>query len=98
MIVRDGEFVRDGMQRERLNEQDVLAMLRLHDVRDMREVQVAILETDGEMSVLRYEWAEPPQKADVLSEHERDRKEVLNGVDEAPASKRTDSPAALGEA
>jgi uncharacterized membrane protein YcaP (DUF421 family) len=98
VIVRKGKFVRDGMTKERLNEADVLAMLRLQGVRDVREVQVAILETDGEMSVLRYEWAEPPQKADLLPEHDRDRKQTLKGEEDPPASKRTDSPSALGEA
>jgi uncharacterized membrane protein YcaP (DUF421 family) len=97
VIVRKGKFVRDGMTKERLNEADVLAMLRLQGVRDVREVQVAILETDGEMSVLRYEWAEPPQKADLLPEHDRDREQTLKGEDDPPASKRTDSPSALGE-
>jgi uncharacterized membrane protein YcaP (DUF421 family) len=95
LIVRDGEFVGDGLKVERLHEKDVLAMLRLHGVRDIREVQLAILETDGEMSVLQHEWAQPPQKADLLREHERARKETLKGVDDPPASKRTDSPAAL---
>jgi uncharacterized membrane protein YcaP (DUF421 family) len=98
VIVRDGEFVRDGMKTERLNERDVLAMLRLHNVRDVREVQLATLETDGELSVLLHEWAEPPQKADLLSEHERSKTDTLNGIEEAPPSKRTDSPAALHEA
>jgi uncharacterized membrane protein YcaP (DUF421 family) len=98
VIVRDGDFVREGMKRERLNDRDVLAMLRLHDVRDVREVQLATLETDGELSVLLHEWAESPQKADLLGEHERRKTESLNGIEEAPPSKRTDSPAALHEA
>jgi uncharacterized membrane protein YcaP (DUF421 family) len=98
VVVRDGDFVPKGMRQERLNEQDVLAMLRLEGVRDLREIRLATLETDGEMSVLRHDWAEPAQRADVSREHQREKERTLNGVEEPPASKRTDSAAELYEA
>jgi uncharacterized membrane protein YcaP (DUF421 family) len=97
VVVRDGDFVRKGMREERLSEQDVLAMLRLEGVRDLREIRLATLETDGEMSVLRYDWAEPAQRADVSREHQREKERTLKGVEEPPASKRTDAPAELYE-
>lgn len=97
VIVRDGEFSRQGMRAERLNEQDVLAMLRLEGVRDLREVYLATLETDGELSVLKHDWAEPAQKADASPEHKRAKQQMLNGEEEPPAAKRTDTPAALHE-
>jgi uncharacterized membrane protein YcaP (DUF421 family) len=98
VVVRDGEFVRQGMRAERLNEQDVLAMLRLEGVRDLREVHLATLETDGELSVLKHDWAEPAQKADMSPEYKRAKQQMLNGEEEPPPAKRTDTLAALHEA
>lgn len=87
-IVRNGEFVRKGMRSEMMNEQEVLAALRLNDVSDMREVKLAVMEVDGQVSVIREDWAEPLKKSDVRGE---EAKEI------PPGAKRTDTPEALGE-
>lgn len=86
-VVRDGELLRDMMRKELMNEEDVMAALRLQSVSDMREVKRAVLEVDGEVSVIRQDWAEPLQKRDVRS----DETENVSGDE-----KRTDSPKALG--
>jgi uncharacterized membrane protein YcaP (DUF421 family) len=98
VIVRDGNFDRDGMRAERMHEQDVLAMLRLEGIHDMREVHLAVVETDGDVSVLKQKWADPAQKADVDREASHEREKTIGERDEPPPSKRTDSPKALGEA
>jgi uncharacterized membrane protein YcaP (DUF421 family) len=64
-VVLGGELVEDGMRKEHMNRNDVLAALRLQGVDDPREVKRATVETDGEVSVIRQEWAEPVQQADV---------------------------------
>jgi uncharacterized membrane protein YcaP (DUF421 family) len=64
-VVRHGEFVREGLRAEVMNEEEVRAALRLKDVSDVREVKSAIMEVDGQMSVIREEWAEPLTKRDV---------------------------------
>lgn len=87
-IVKHGEFVRDGLRSEMMNELEVLAALRLNDVSDMREVKCAVLEVDGQVSVIREEWAEPLTKADVRGD---EAKEIPG------EAKRTDTPEALGE-
>jgi uncharacterized membrane protein YcaP (DUF421 family) len=97
VVVRDGEFVRKGMRRERMNEQEVLGQLRSQGVSDMREVHLATVENDGTLSVLKEPWAEPAQKADVLDEERRERSVALGGEDTAPAAKRTDSAKALSQ-
>jgi uncharacterized membrane protein YcaP (DUF421 family) len=97
VIVRNGEFVWTGMRAERLNEQDVWAMLRLQGILDMREVYLATLETDGELSVLKHDWADRAQRADVVEEKRRTRAAALGEVDEPPRSKRTDAPRELHE-
>jgi uncharacterized membrane protein YcaP (DUF421 family) len=86
-IVRNGELVRGAMRAELMNEQDVMAALRLRDIADMREVKKAHLEVDGEVSVIREEWAEPLTKGDVLGEEEA--KKPSGG------EKRTDTPEAI---
>ena len=97
IIVKKGEFHRPGMRRERMNEKDVLAGLRIQGVRDMREVEYAIVEHDGTVSVVPYAWAEPVVKADIDKEMAAARRQALGDRDEPPPSKRTDSPQALDQ-
>lgn len=85
-IVRNGELVREGMRAELMNEQEVLASLRLQGVADMREVKTAVMEVDGEVSVIKEEWAEPLTKSDVLG----DQADKISGEE-----KRTDTPEAI---
>lgn len=72
VVVRDGELEREGMRAERMNENDVRAELRLSGVEDMAEVRLATIETDGQVSVLKYDWAKTLQKGDL--DHEGPRK------------------------
>ena len=95
LVVKGGRFHRAGMRRERMNEKDVLGALRTQGIRDMREVEFAVVEHDGTVSAVRYEGAEPAIKADVDRELAKARDEALKGRDEPPDSKRTDSPRAL---
>jgi uncharacterized membrane protein YcaP (DUF421 family) len=86
-ILRDGDLVADGLRHERMNELEAIAALRLQGIRDMREVKLAVMEADGEVSVLKQDWAEPVRRADVSGGPEEP---------EAPDDKRTDTPKALG--
>ena len=95
IVVKNGRFHRPGMRRERMNEKDVLAELRVQGVRDMREVEIALVEHNGTVSAVPYEWAQPVIKADVDQAMAKARDEALKGRDEPPESKRTDSPRAL---
>ena len=95
VVVKHGRFHREGMRRERMNEKDVLGALRTQGVRDMREVQYAVVEHDGTVSAVPYDWAEPVRRADIDPEMAKARDEALKGRDEPPAAKRTDSPRAL---
>ena len=95
IIVRDGRFERAGMRSERMNEKDVMAHLRTEGVHDIREVHFAVVELDGTVSILKHEWADPAQKADVVQEDARAREQVLGDTDTPPPSLRTDSPTAL---
>jgi uncharacterized membrane protein YcaP (DUF421 family) len=94
-VVRDGEFDRRGMRKERMNEMDVLGHLRMQGIHDMREVRLAVVEIDGSLSVLKHTWADPAQKADVLKTEETARARTIGSEDMPPPEKRTDSPKAL---
>lgn len=91
-IVRDGKLVVRGLRHELMHEREVFAGLRLHGVADMREVKLALMEVDGELSVLKEDWAEPLTKRDVSGK----RAAKNEDEEEVPADKRTDSPRALG--
>ena len=95
IVVKNGELHRPGMRQERMNEKDVLGTLRMQGVRDLREVQYAIVEHDGTVSVVPYDWAMPAIKADVDRRMAEARDRALGGQDDPPESKRTDSPKAL---
>ena len=98
IVIRDGEFDHKGMRAERMNEPEVLAHLREEGIHDMREVHLAIVETDGTVSVLKHAWAEPAQKADVVKEAGRERTETIGGEEKIPPGKRTDTKKALNAA
>ena len=87
-LVRNGQLVRKGLAHELMNEKEVMAALRLQGVADMREVKLAVMEVDGQVSVIREEWAEPLQKADLPGAEKPGRI--------AGAEQRTDTPEAIG--
>jgi uncharacterized membrane protein YcaP (DUF421 family) len=95
IVVKKGEFNLPGMRQERMNEKDVLAALRIQGVRDMREVEYALVEHDGTVSVMHYDWAEPPVKADVNKEMAKEREKAIGGKEEPPPAKRTITARAL---
>lgn len=86
-LVRDGQLVRKGLRHEMVNEKEVMAALRLQGIADVREVKLALMEVDGEVSVIRQEWAEPLQKSDVQGG-------VVTRV--SKDEQRTDAPEAIG--
>lgn len=91
-IVRDGKFVPKGLRHELMHEREAFAGLRLHGVSDLREVKLALMEVDGELSVLKEDWAEPLTKEDISG-----KRGAKKDDEEVPADKRTDSPRALGQ-
>jgi uncharacterized membrane protein YcaP (DUF421 family) len=64
-IVRQGEVQREGLRRERMGEQEARAELRLEGIENLSEVRLAQVESNGRISVLREEWAEPARKIDL---------------------------------
>lgn len=97
VVVRNGELQRDGMRKERMSEKDILSELRLNEIDDLREVKLAVIENEGEVSVLKEDWAKTVQKGDLPGEERKRKEKSTGGEEEPPREKRTDSRNALGE-
>jgi len=54
VLVRHGRLVRRNLRREHLSEEELTGKLRLHGVERLRDVKIALMESDGEISVIRY--------------------------------------------
>jgi uncharacterized membrane protein YcaP (DUF421 family) len=63
-IVHDGKFLHGNMKREMLGESDVMSLLRQNGVRNVVEVEIAYLEPDGHVSVLRASANSGPKPID----------------------------------
>lgn len=55
LLMRDGEFIAEALQRSRVAESDLRAKLREANVLHLSEVRAAVLETTGDVSVLHGE-------------------------------------------
>jgi uncharacterized membrane protein YcaP (DUF421 family) len=54
-LVRDGKMLRRNMRRELISESELVSKLREHGVADVKDVQAAYIEHDGQISVIRKE-------------------------------------------
>ena len=52
LLTHRGEFLTDAMKAVRVSEEEILAVLRSHGMRDPKDANWVILETNGEMSVI----------------------------------------------
>ena len=52
VIINNGVIVRQPLQREGLDEEDVLMAIREHGFEAVKDVRVAVLETDGSISIV----------------------------------------------
>jgi uncharacterized membrane protein YcaP (DUF421 family) len=58
LLVRDGRLLRKALREEKLDAEEVQAAVRAHGLARIDEVQEAILETDGSISVIPKEEAD----------------------------------------
>jgi len=52
LLINDGKFVSRHLRREGLDEDEVLMAIREHGVADVKDVRMAVLETDGSISIV----------------------------------------------
>lgn len=65
IVIHKGELQREEMKKNRLDINQLLHMLRLKDVFSIQEVDYAILETDGTVSVLKKTDEQQPTRRDL---------------------------------
>ena len=53
IVIRDGKILENNLRKSRFNVDQILQLLREKDVFDVSQVQFAILENDGSLSVMR---------------------------------------------
>lgn len=58
-LIRDGVLNRRAMRREFMTREEVLSQLRLHGITDLAEVELAYLEPNGMISIIRKDAAGP---------------------------------------
>jgi uncharacterized membrane protein YcaP (DUF421 family) len=92
VILEKGQLHYPGMRAERMNEKDVMSEVRLHGIDDLREVKLAVVEYNGQVSVIRQDWAEPVQKADVGLAMQEQRAADTGGDNEPMPEHRTERP------
>jgi uncharacterized membrane protein YcaP (DUF421 family) len=52
VIVREGKYLPDAMKREGVDQEEVEMSMREHGITDLKEVQLAVLEPDGTISIV----------------------------------------------
>ena len=52
VIVRDGQYLTDVMKKEGVDQEEVEMSMREHGIVDLKEVQLAVLEPDGTISIV----------------------------------------------
>ncbi|AIF50904.1 DUF421 domain-containing protein [Pelosinus sp. UFO1] len=65
IIIEDGRIIKENMRPLRFDLDELNAMLRGKDIVDISEVQYAILETTGEMSIIKKSAFQPLTKSDM---------------------------------
>lgn len=68
VVIRQGRILEDEMRRERYNINDLLEQLREKDITSVKDVEFAILETSGKLSVVPKGGKRPVQPADLALE------------------------------
>lgn len=67
LLVRHGRFIRSNLRRERLTRDEVMTKLREQGVAHLRQVRHAYLESDGQISVIRYDDERPSSSTDNIT-------------------------------
>jgi uncharacterized membrane protein YcaP (DUF421 family) len=52
VLINDGTFVAENLRREQLSDDEVLMAIREHGVAELKDVKLAVLETDGSISIV----------------------------------------------
>ena len=62
LLIQEGRVLRRNLKSEMLTEEDLLEQLRQEGVAEFEQVRRCYVESDGHLSVLRYDGERPPRK------------------------------------
>ncbi|AIF44841.1 DUF421 domain-containing protein [Virgibacillus sp. SK37] len=65
IVIKDGKIMEEALRRKRLDNDSLQALLRQKNIFSMKEVDYAIFETSGKLSVMKKENKQPATKSDV---------------------------------
>lgn len=65
MVIHEGKIIYEELRKNKIDIHEILHMLRTKDVFALQEVEYAILETNGELSVLKKAEYQTPNKKDL---------------------------------
>ncbi len=65
VLIRRGTIIESALRNQMYNLDDLLEALRVKGFPKVDDVMMAVLENNGELSVLPYSRAEPPQRSDL---------------------------------
>lgn len=65
LIIHKGDLIYEELRKNRVDVNEVLQMLRMKDVFAVQEVEYAVLETNGELSVLKKAAYQTPNKKEL---------------------------------
>src|SRR5699024_6580905 len=65
IVIHKGDLIREEMKKNKLDMNQLLHLLRAKDAFSVQEVEYAILETDGSLSVLKKSAYQSPTKKDL---------------------------------
>lgn len=65
ILVREGKIIIENLKKERLSIDELLMMLRDRDVFSLADVDYALMERNGRMSILRKAERQPPTLSDM---------------------------------
>jgi uncharacterized membrane protein YcaP (DUF421 family) len=63
-LINQGRFITKHLRKELISEDELLSQLRMHGVDDLKDVRIASIEPDGQISVFKNDGdsADPPPK------------------------------------
>lgn len=65
MIIHEGKFIYEELRKNRVNVDEIQQLLRMKDVFAVQEVEYAVLEPNGDVSVLKKSPYQTPNKKDL---------------------------------
>jgi len=64
IVIQDGRFVQRELEKQRITAEEIIEKLRLAGESDLRGIKHAFLETDGNLSYIKYEQSPAPQSTE----------------------------------